>query len=93
MYAYLLDTTLGIGDPQLEAGIISLKKVKAGFLKLSVPDGNDDPDASIDRQSLKKFEEILFRMIQEIFDPGVPFDQTTDPDICRNCPYINLCGR
>jgi len=93
MYAYLLDNSFGVADAILEAGIISLKKVKTGFLPVVISGENDNPVFAIDQQSLENFERILFRILQEMFDPQVPFDQTKNLDICKRCPYINLCGR
>jgi hypothetical protein len=93
MYAYLLDDAFRITDATVEAGIISLKRVKAGFLPVALPNEKDSLNKGIDHHSLKSFEEILFRILQEMFDPEVSFDQTENLDICKRCPYINLCGR
>jgi CRISPR/Cas system-associated exonuclease Cas4 (RecB family) len=93
MYAYLLDNYFGIPDPSLEAGIISLKKVKSGFLPVVISVGNNNTEYAISKQSLEYFEDVLFRILGEIFDPLVPFDQTGNLDICLKCPYINFCGR
>jgi ATP-dependent helicase/nuclease subunit B len=89
-YTYLLSDKLP-KDKLYEAGIISLRKVKTGFLPVSVPCEN--PGNKIDQQVLSAFEEVLLEILAEIFDPAVPFDQTTDLDVCNRCPFINLCGR
>ena len=93
MYAYLLDDVFRITDATVEAGIMSLKRVKTGFLPIAIPNEKEGLNKGIDHHSLKSFEEILFRILQEMFDPEVPFDQTENLDICKRCPYINLCGR
>ena len=93
MYAYLLDDAFTVTGAIVEGGIISLKKVKAGFLPVSTPPGSDGLNKGIDSNSLKSFGDILFGILQEMFDPKVPFDQTENLDICKWCPYINLCGR
>jgi MoaA/NifB/PqqE/SkfB family radical SAM enzyme len=93
MYAYLLDDSFRINDATVEAGIISLKRVKSGFLPVAISCGNDGLNKGIDKESLKNFEEILLRILRELFDSGVPFDQTENLDVCKRCPYINLCGR
>jgi ATP-dependent helicase/nuclease subunit B len=90
-YAWLMNQKEGIKTEQFEAGIISLKKISSGFLSLSLP-GNDR-QGIIDPSSLKTFEGILSKLLTEIFDPAIPFDQTEDLKICSMCPYINLCGR
>jgi CRISPR/Cas system-associated exonuclease Cas4 (RecB family) len=42
---------------------------------------------------LPEFEEHLTGLLKEMFDPEVPFDQTEDTDICKWCPYQEICSR
>jgi hypothetical protein len=42
---------------------------------------------------LPEFEQRLKIVLEELFDIETPFDQTTDPEICRNCPYQGICYR
>ncbi|MBA4056616.1 MAG: PD-(D/E)XK nuclease family protein, partial [Marivirga sp.] len=42
---------------------------------------------------LGEFELHLRKLLEELFDPEVPFDQTTDTEICRFCPYEGICYR
>ena len=77
MYACLLDDTKKITAP-VEAGIISFKNLKAGFLKFSKKDKNGkgakkDPD--ITQEVLDDFKEQLKNLILEICDPNVPFKE------------------
>ena len=39
------------------------------------------------------FLDSLRGVIQEIFDPEVPFTQTSKTQICENCVFSHLCGR
>ena len=39
------------------------------------------------------FEELLYKGINETFNPEKPFLPTEDEKTCRNCPYAQLCGR
>ena len=39
------------------------------------------------------FEENLKRLVAEIFDPAVPFDQTQDYKRCTFCDFAGLCRR
>ncbi|MCC5937906.1 MAG: PD-(D/E)XK nuclease family protein, partial [Lunatimonas sp.] len=41
----------------------------------------------------EEFEQGLKGVIEEIFDPRIPFDQTDDLQKCAYCPYNKLCGR
>jgi hypothetical protein len=42
---------------------------------------------------LVEFEDRLKDLLAEIFDPFVPFDQTDDEDVCKFCPYRQVCHR
>ncbi|HYC86526.1 MAG TPA: PD-(D/E)XK nuclease family protein, partial [Chryseosolibacter sp.] len=42
---------------------------------------------------LAEFETRLTEIFNELFNPEVPFDQTTDFNNCANCPYGQLCYR
>ena len=39
------------------------------------------------------FLENLERVINEIFDPTVPFHPASDPDTCTRCRFKSLCCR
>ncbi|WP_200979713.1 PD-(D/E)XK nuclease family protein [Echinicola sp. 20G] len=41
----------------------------------------------------EEFEENLKKLLGEIFDQTVPFDQTDDLEKCKYCPYKEICGR
>ena len=54
---------------------------------------------SIGREQLDTFEEMLLALIDEIFDPSIPFeprpDNGADPgqSVCKYCNFKRLCGR
>lgn len=37
--------------------------------------------------------ELLKKVIKEIYDTTIPFRQVDEPDICKYCPYKQLCSR
>lgn len=39
-----------------------------------------------------KFMERLKVKVEEIFNPDIPFTPTTDDNICKTCPYAQICG-
>lgn len=45
------------------------------------------------RSLLPEFEGYLKAMLQELFDPAMPFDQTTDVKQCKICAYQGICYR
>jgi hypothetical protein len=93
MYGYLLGKMFP--SPMIScAGILSLKKLNAGFMAVSVP--GDDPvklTTTLNVSATNRFEQVIRTILSEIYDLGKPFTQTTDLNICLRCPYVNLCGR
>ena len=93
MYAYLLSCRFK--TPVVSsAGIISLKRINAGFTSISVP--GEDPvklTSMLDKTSTTRFEEVIRTILADIYDLAKPFTQTSEVKICERCPYINLCGR
>lgn len=39
------------------------------------------------------FNDNLYALLCEIFDPHTPFKRTQDCDACKYCPYTGFCGR
>jgi CRISPR/Cas system-associated exonuclease Cas4 (RecB family) len=42
---------------------------------------------------LPEFESQLKLLLEELYNPNVPFDQTTDTEMCKFCPYQRICYR
>jgi HD superfamily phosphohydrolase YqeK len=42
---------------------------------------------------LPQFEELLKKLLEELYHPDTPFDQTNEVEICRTCSYRALCYR
>ena len=61
------------------------------FFRLS--EGKSAERESDFRQVEDQFRQELCHVIAEIFDPAVPFSQTTDMRVCGKCDYHLLCGR
>ena len=93
MYGYLLAARFR-NPISSSAGIVSLKRINAGFTAVSVPGEEPGKVTSIlDEQSAGRFKEVIRRILAEVYDLTSPFSQTSDLNICQRCPYINLCGR
>ena len=41
----------------------------------------------------QEFLEGFTNLLEDIFNPDIPFTQVEDVDVCRTCPYIELCHR
>lgn len=76
-YACLLDDSNKITAP-VEAGIISFKNLKGGFLKFSKKDKKGKgakKDPEITPEVLEDFKEQLRKLILEICNPNIPFQE------------------
>jgi hypothetical protein len=44
-------------------------------------------------EAVKNFREHLTGLLQELFDPSVPFDRTPHEEHCKYCPYRSICEK
>ena len=42
---------------------------------------------------LPDFEKFVFTLLNEMYDPAVPFDQTSHEELCKFCSYKTICYR
>ena len=70
-YLYYRSGNISTGDLPLQVGIISTRKMKTGLFSATI-NGNKNIDIEI----LKKFEKKLIDLINEIFNPEIPFIET-----------------
>jgi ATP-dependent helicase/nuclease subunit B len=88
MYAYLYFRDQGRPGQKIQTGNITLRKISAGFMKVTLPD-----DQEIDAASMDLFEELLKTLLEKILDPEIPFAQTEDEENCTYCPFTSICTR
>ncbi|MER3319588.1 MAG: PD-(D/E)XK nuclease family protein [Allomuricauda sp.] len=67
-YAYLYSKKYGVSDVQ--AGIISFKKLSQGLFRFS-----EDKDTQIDTDTLASFEKYLYQLIHEICNTEIPLTE------------------
>ncbi|MEN8154544.1 MAG: PD-(D/E)XK nuclease family protein [Acidobacteriota bacterium] len=86
-YTYLMKENELLGG-KFKLGIYPFKKLsdKLRFIKI---DKSDIFELSI----LEGFENVLGSIFRDMFDPEIPFTQTEDEKMCRNCLYKNICER
>ncbi|CAN5253336.1 PD-(D/E)XK nuclease family protein [soil metagenome] len=74
MYAKMLLDSMP-PQPYVEAGLISFKNLKSGFLKFAKKSSSHDKNKKyhIETSTLENFSEQLKNLILEIFDPNIPF--------------------
>jgi lipopolysaccharide export system ATP-binding protein len=86
--------TKGIGNPEFEAGVISLRKLSSGFISFGIKSaGNASVISVINNKVLNDFEKVLIQILEEIFDRKIPFTQTENRDICKLCNFKGICAR
>jgi ATP-dependent helicase/nuclease subunit B len=88
MYAWLMNRRFR-NPVAIEAGIIPIRKITSGFMSVEVPGGH----GPLRTEDLDRFAEVLEGILSDIFDLSQPFGQTSDPDRCIYCPFVNLCCR
>ena len=87
LYAYLFQND-NIKINNIESGIISLKNISEGLMKVEVPD-----EKQINKNTLDIFESHLKNLIFEIFNKENTFKQTENIDNCKYCIYKGICNQ
>lgn len=98
-YAWLFQSLHGIDDPKpIMPYLIHIREI---FLKDYIPGIFIQPPNSGKKYQriegimayAQPFEEGLKGLLEEIFNPAIPFSQTEDLEICSYCPYVRVCQR
>lgn len=71
---------------RIQAGIISFRSLKDGFLFLELPDGGQ-------QDILEQFQEQLHMLFRELYNPDIPFTQTTEKEHCIQCAFKRICHK
>ncbi len=72
---------------KLRPSILPLREVTKGYINVNEKDG------LFGQKESQLFEDKLNTIIHAILDPEIPFSQTEDLMICKNCSYKNICMR
>ena len=76
LYAFLYSQNNSLKtEPSLKAGIISFKNLKGGLLKINFSSKVKNPDYSITEEKLQEFMEQIKLLLQEIYNPEIPFKE------------------
>jgi len=86
-YAYLYTKNKDLPTGEIDAGIVSMRKVTKGFFPLQLPENGNI------KTQLENFEQLLIKLIGQITDPTKPFGQTEDEERCKFCDYKDICNR
>ena len=73
-YALMFENKSEYKDYPVEAGIISFKNMKAGFMPFGFGKGKNS-DSDITTHTIDSFKIELVSLIQEILNPEIPFEE------------------
>ena len=73
-------------------GIYALKKIfQQENSRLTI---KEDGNREVNYIELKdQFEPMLISLLEEIFNPDIPFGQTTVEEHCQYCTFASICGK
>ena len=75
------------GNANLRPGIISLRSISHGFMEVFCP----ETESTVAK--VKAAEEALNRILDDLFDPDLPFRQQPDEKKCEYCDFKGICNR
>lgn len=91
MYALMYDHIMQGQTPSIQAGIISTREINKKNPAYMLPGVILNNYNFLTYKSLLKEE--LNLLFCQIFDDTIPFNQTDDEKVCRNCDFVHLCGK
>lgn len=95
LYSYILKQTENDSDVLYTAGIINTKELFRANYSVNIKTGKQINKAKevYFNEVENEFVENLQKLLEEIFDPDVPFVQVKNKKKCEYCPYKTLCRR
>ena len=91
LYALLYKTNAGKTPHKIVAGLINRMNLFDKDFRFGITMGRKIVEDV--EPLLPEFDQHLKMMLNELFDPNVPFDQTTDTELCRYCSFRGICYR
>ncbi len=93
-YSWLFQKNDPIDFSNIVPGIISFRNLSKWLMKISIPSSNitQKEKDNINTEGLNEFENILKKIICEIFNTSHPFEQTNNIDNCKYCPFKSICN-
>ncbi|NCA75087.1 MAG: PD-(D/E)XK nuclease family protein [Alphaproteobacteria bacterium] len=56
-------------------------------------EGSPEEQGNLSGNDIKAFEQVLRKLVGRLLDPEIPIRSAESSDPCRNCRYLNLCGK
>ncbi len=94
-YSYLFANTSKMSYQFIEPGLFNSRDLFRDEFQWQVMQKDREGDSLVGdfRRFQDEFEDVLKLLLEEIWDPSVPFDQVEDEKNCKFCAYKEICGR
>jgi CRISPR/Cas system-associated exonuclease Cas4 (RecB family) len=97
----ILYALLYVNSRPANGSVKGYQRVVPGLInRMNVFDEGFTFGLKVGKQEVKDVEELfpefkarLKALLDELFDPAIPFDQTSETDNCKFCPYTQVCYR
>ena len=95
LYAFVYVLRNGKANDRITPGLMNRRNLFAGNFEFGHKMGTWPKAVRIDdaRPLLVEFGSRLQDLVEEMFDPAVPFQQTPEPKTCMWCAYKSYCRR
>jgi len=97
LYGFLYQATFPGNNLKLKPAIFNLREIFKDdfnpYLKHKPEQYKPGVELEDYRDFQEEFTEGLTGLLEEIYDPAVPFDQTSDLIKCKVCTFREICGR
>ncbi len=90
-YSWIYDRVKGTPNLKLQPGLINRKEIFNDKFEYGLSQ-NGEVIQDV-KYLLPEFENNLVQLLNELFDPQQPFDQTTRVKTCEYCSYKEICGK
>lgn len=83
---------LNLQEYDVKAGIYSFRNLKEGLLEA---DFNFPVSNAVSRTEnfIETSEQYITQLVSDLLNPEIPFERTTDQQICKYCDFTTICGR
>ena len=95
LYCWLFEHLVENKGKEIQPGLYFVRSLFGDSFNTSVvcKDGKDSYKVESFAGLSEKYEDELRGCLDEMFDPEIPFRQTTIEDHCGYCPFRSLCGK
>lgn len=88
MYALMYQRMNPAIDENIVSGIITFRELSRGLKNVKVNNSSE-----LNATVLNEFEQQLKVVLSDIFNPEIPFSQTTEIENCKYCSFKGICNR